>query len=316
MTWFRLIIAATALAACSSAGADVLVDDMEGNANKTLSGGYVFDISSAATSWEWPNPALAWTYWDLADDGNGETGQVARVAGTLGDSADYPFIGYGSYLTQAKDTLDLSQQVTAFAFRARGQGFWRFKYKNKLIDSLAVKAGKTDDQVAWMMPITPTEEWQWFVLPVDQFSANVGDVNTLFDAEFQPSDPLTSIYKVYWQTDGYTSADGGTAVSLDVDDFMLLGSIQSIGRSTQAPTAAQCDQINAVAPGSCGGSPVRQPLRYRGKSRAPVFGFDALYSVDGRRHTATQRAEQMTGAGVFLIAAPGGRVYRTSVVDR
>lgn len=309
-----LLIACMTLTA---AQADVLVDDMSAVANKTYAGGYVFDISSEGTSWEWPDPAMSWQYFDPQEFGLSETGQFARVHGTLGGVADYPFIGYGCYLTLAKDTLDLSQSVTGFAFRARGVGNWRFKYKNKLIDSLAIKAGKESDQVAWMVPITVTEQWQWFVVSLDQFSANVGAVNTLFSREYTHTDPLTSIYKVYWQTDGYTSADEGTEVRIDVDDFFLLGSLTELGLSDKEPTAEQCTAMNEASPGACGNSAVIRPL-HRGAAMLPATPrAQRVFSVDGKLiDRGGNRRGAVVSHGVYVIDRTGRPTIRANSVTR
>jgi hypothetical protein len=293
--------------------AGVLVDDMGGIANKTYAGGYVFDISSHGTTWEWPDPALSWTYYDSKDFGGPDEGVFARVHGTLGGVEDYPFIGYGCYLTLGKDTLDLSQSVSAFAFQARGVGNWRFKFRNKLIDSLAVKAGKTGEQVAWMMEVSVTEQWQWFVLPVEGFSANVGDVNTLFAQKFESADAMTSIYKVYWQTDGYTSADEGTEVRIDVDNFYLLGSISELGMSDSTVDAGHCGQINAVSPGACGNSAVRRPLRMR-RGGAPASAGAGLFSIDGRLLRTRRTDNEPLSHGVYILDEADGTASRMNSI--
>ncbi len=293
--------------------ADVLVDNMSGIANKTSAGGYVFDISSEATTWEWPDPALSWSYLDFEDFGLDDTGKVARVAGTLGGAVDYPFIGWGCFLNLGKDTLDLSENVSAFAFRARGVGNWRFKFRNKLIDELAPEAGKTGDQVAWRVQIPVTEEWQWFVFTPEQFSANVGDVNTLFAQSYTAKDPMKSIYKVYWQSDGYTSADQGTEVWLDVDDFFLLGSISEIGMSTIQPSEQQCSEINAVAPGACASSSIRHFRTPAGLKRSSISPDAKLFSVTGEAIGNAQRSGVRLPEGVYIINAEGANVLRTNL---
>jgi hypothetical protein len=315
MNHYKAVLIACLTLTVAMARADVLVDDMSGIANKTYAGGYVFDIASDATTWEWPDPGLSWQYFDPQDFGLAEEGQFARVHGTLGGVADYPFIGYGCYLVQSKDTMDLSRAVTHFAFRARGVGNWRFKYKNKLIDSLAIQAGKESDQVAWMVSIALTEQWQWFVLPVEDFSANVGDVNTLFTRDgYTATDPLTSIYKIYWQTDGYTSADQGTEVRIDVDDCYLLGSITELGMSTKEPPAEHCNTINMVAPGACGNSAVRWPI-HRGRTRSAA-GDRRIYSVNGKLiHRGTDGREAVVPHGVYLVNTPGEPAIRATSVN-
>ncbi len=243
MVCLKKTVGIVVLVAVSTLFADVVVDDMQSTRNRTLADGIAYSITGDHEL-EVPPPPLpggsSWSYYDLADDGKGETGQVARVKGTIGDHANFPVMGWGCHIVWPSDTLDLSQTVTHFAFRARGVGSWRFKFDNRVADQITLDIGRNLGQVAWRMPLVGLDpnEWQWFVLPVSSFDANVGAFREAKAAAgITKLDMMTGVYKVAWQTDGYTAEDAGEEVFLDVLDFVLVGSITQIGASTTQPDA-------------------------------------------------------------------------------
>jgi len=292
--------------------ADVILDDQQGThkPNQTLSRGFVFyiyngknEVGVAGSQLEWPIPGESWSYYPLSLEGG--SGNVARVKGTIGGEDAFPYIGMGNYLDASSsgslgiNPLNLKGQVTHFVFEARGEGRWRFKYSNGIVDTLAPKIGRDPEQVAWHMKLEnlSATEFQWYALDIHQFQANIGE----FDLQMQQAgltaeDCMTSIYKMFWQTDGYTNAEAGTDVFIDVRNVILAGPITEIGFSDVIPTTAMQAEYAPALPIKQGLQPFTTQLQQQNGLHHP-----GVYLLNGRAVSNAPRHNVRTNVARQLI---------------
>lgn len=204
------------------AGADVLVDGMEGpKSNQARSGGYWFLFVDAKSKEQGTTEILyphSYGYNFRYDTAGYHGGHCARMKARIGAGYEYPFVGMGMNLDQYKRPYDFCH-VDAIEFRARGRGV----FKLKLRDTWGVRHTPREE---YSHEFTVSPEWKQYSLRPEDFTASLYSPLSKHGRSWEGvCDSITSLIFV---TASYAARDAGTIVDLHIDDIVVRG-LDTIG---------------------------------------------------------------------------------------